>query len=52
MVPEVVLKVLKIIYLSIRPWLFEQAAKTETPIDNWMLEVFDMLLGVEKPAQP
>jgi len=42
--PMVVLKVLKIIYKAIRSWLVEQAAKTETPVDNWMIEVFDYFL--------
>jgi len=38
------LSIIGMIYKKIRPWLVEQAAKTETPIDDWMISVLDWLL--------
>jgi hypothetical protein len=44
MVPEAVLKVVKVIYKALRPWLEEEAKKTATPVDNYMLELLDYFL--------
>jgi len=41
----VILAVLKMIYKSVAPWLKEQAAKSDTPIDDWMLTFLDAVLG-------
>lgn len=43
---DIALKVLGFIYQQVRPWLKEQAAKSETPIDDWMLDLVDKVLGV------
>jgi len=34
----------KIIYKELRSWLREEAKKTETPVDDWMLDILDKLL--------
>jgi len=40
----IILAIVKIIYKELRPWLTEEAKKTETPVDEWMLSVLDRLL--------
>jgi len=32
-------KVAKIIFEEVYPWLLEQSKKSDTPIDNWALEL-------------
>jgi hypothetical protein len=39
-----VLSIVKMIYKELRPWLEQQAQKTETPVDDWMIAVLDKLL--------
>jgi len=43
----VVLSIIRTIYGYLRPWLKEQAAKTETPVDDWMLNALDAVLGIK-----
>jgi hypothetical protein len=47
---SVILQVVKEIYSFLRPWLYEQAKNTTTPIDDWMLHVLDSILGITDPA--
>lgn len=42
---DVALKVLGFIWIQVKPWLKEQAAKSETPIDEWMIDLVDKVLG-------
>jgi hypothetical protein len=42
----VVIPVLKLVYSQLRPWLKEQAAKSDTPLDNWVLDLLDKLLDI------
>lgn len=42
-----VMGILGFIYTTLRPWLVSEAAKTTTPIDDWMISFFDKLLGVQ-----
>ncbi len=44
--PGLVIGIIRSIYGVIRPWLKEEAAKSQTPIDDWMLTLLDNLLGV------
>jgi len=41
---EIILKVVRTIFKSLRPWLVEQAKKTETPVDDYMIELLDWVL--------
>ena len=41
---SIVLAIVKLIYGHLRSWLLEEAKKTETPVDDWMLGVLDKLL--------
>lgn len=43
--PGTVLGLVKTIYGFLRPWLWEQARESNTPVDNWMLDMLDKLLG-------
>lgn len=43
----VAVTVLKFVYQQIRPWLKEQAAKNDTPLDEWALDLLDKVLGVQ-----
>ena len=45
--PGIVLSILGMILKPLLPWLKEQAAKTETPIDNWAVEFLELLFGVK-----
>jgi len=45
--PGIILAIVRQIYLLIRPWLKKKADETDTPVDNWMLDLLDTLLGVE-----
>jgi hypothetical protein len=45
--PDVALGLVKTIYGFIRPWLWEQAKKSDSPVDDWMLGMLDRLLGFE-----
>ncbi len=40
-----ILSVAKVIYGFIRPWLSEEAKKSTTPVDDWMIEVLDKILA-------
>lgn len=42
---NLILIVAKSIYKHIRPWLGDMAAKSGTPIDDWMLAALDKLLA-------
>jgi hypothetical protein len=44
--PGLILPIAKLIYQFIRPWFVEQAAKTETPIDDWMIMILDRLFAL------
>jgi hypothetical protein len=48
----VLLAVGKMIYKQVGPWLKEQAAKSDTPIDDWMLVFLDAILGDSTPKTP
>jgi len=39
-----ILGLVKMIYKQIREWLREEAKKTESPVDDWMLDILDKLL--------
>lgn len=41
---SLILTIVKLIYKELRPWLIEEAKKTETPVDDWMLGVLDRVL--------
>ena len=45
--PAMVLSLLGMILKPILPWLKEQAAKTETPLDNWTVEFLELIFGVK-----
>ena len=45
--PGIVLSILGMILKPLLPWLKEQAAKTETPIDNWAVEFLELIFGVK-----
>lgn len=45
--PDVVLGLVKTVYGFIRPWLWDQAKKSDSPVDDWMLTMLDRLLGFE-----
>ena len=45
--PALVLSILGMILKPLLPWLKEQAAKTETPIDNWAVEFLELIFGVK-----
>lgn len=45
--PGIVLNILGMVIRPLLPWLKEQAAKTETPIDNWAVEFFELIFGVK-----
>ena len=45
--PAMVLSLLGMILKPILPWLKEQAAKTETPLDNWVVEFLELIFGVK-----
>lgn len=40
-----ILTLARLVYKHIRPWLADQAAATNTPIDDWMLAALDKLLA-------
>jgi hypothetical protein len=44
MTPEMVLRVVRVIYKSLSAWLHEEAKKSNTPVDDYMLEILDFLL--------
>jgi len=46
--PETILGLVKTIYGFIRPWLWDEAKKSDSPIDDWMLSMLDRLLGFDK----
>jgi len=43
----VAIATLKFLYQQLRPWLKEQAVKSETPLDEWVLDLIDRLLGIQ-----
>ncbi len=45
--PGVVLNIVGMILKPLLPWLKEQAAKTETPLDNWAVEFLELIFGVK-----
>lgn len=45
--PMVALGVIGLIYKALRPWLVEMAKKSETPVDDKIIAVLDMILGVQ-----
>lgn len=48
---NIAVNVLKAVYQQIRPWLKEQAAKTDTPLDGWVLDLVDNLLGIQQQKE-
>jgi PII-like signaling protein len=44
MTPEMVLRIVRVIYKSLRVWLAEEAKKSDTPVDDYMVEILDFLL--------
>jgi hypothetical protein len=38
---SIALKLLAFLYGQLRPWLREQASKSETPLDEWMLDLLE-----------
>jgi hypothetical protein len=42
----VAVAVLIFTYQQLRPWLKEQATKTDTPLDGWVLDLLDKLLDL------
>ncbi len=45
--PGLVISILGMIIRPALPWLKEQAAKSETPLDNWAIEFLEMAFGVK-----
>lgn len=45
--PGLVLSILGMIFRPLLPWLKEQAAKSETPLDNWAVEFLELVFGVK-----
>ena len=45
--PGLVLSLLGMVLKPILPWLKEQAAKTDTPLDNWAVEFLELIFGVK-----
>jgi len=45
--PGLVLSILGMILKPLLPWLKEQAAKSETPLDNWAVEFLELIFGVK-----
>ena len=45
--PGLVLNIIGMVIRPLLPWLKEQAAKTETPIDNWTVEFLELVFGVK-----
>lgn len=43
--PGLILTMVKVIYGALRSWLWELAKKSDTPVDDWMLQLFDLLFG-------
>lgn len=43
----IAIKLLKAVYQQLRPWLKEQAAKTDTPLDGWVLDLLDSVLEIQ-----
>ena len=44
--PGLVLSILGMILKPLLPWLKEQAAKSETPLDDWAVEFLELVFGV------
>lgn len=40
-----ILAIVKLIYGALRAWLRDMATQSSTPVDDWMLDVLDELLG-------
>lgn len=44
--PGTTLILVKTIYGFLRPWLWTQAKKSDSPIDDWMLNMLDKVLDM------
>lgn len=45
--PGLVLKLVGTVIKPILPWLKEQAARSETPLDDWAVEFLEEIFGVK-----